>query len=37
MKIVVAIIKSFRLDAVRDALAATGVHGMTVIEVKGSV
>ena len=35
MKIVVAIIKSFRLDAVRDALAATGVHGMTVTEVKG--
>jgi nitrogen regulatory protein P-II 2 len=35
MKIVVAIIKPFMLDAVRDALAATGVHGMTVTEVKG--
>jgi nitrogen regulatory protein P-II 2 len=35
MKIVVAIIKPFMLDAVRDALAATGVHGMTVTEVEG--
>jgi nitrogen regulatory protein P-II 2 len=35
MKIVVAIIKPFMLDAVRDALAATGVHGVTVTEVKG--
>jgi nitrogen regulatory protein P-II 2 len=35
MKFVVAIIKPFKLDAVRDALTATGVHGMTVTEVKG--
>jgi nitrogen regulatory protein P-II 2 len=35
MKIVVAIIKPFMLDAVRDALATTGVHGVTVTEVKG--
>jgi nitrogen regulatory protein P-II 2 len=35
MKIVLAIIKPFMLDAVRDALAATGVHGVTVTEVKG--
>jgi nitrogen regulatory protein P-II 2 len=35
MKIVMAIIKPFMLDAVRDALTATGVHGMTVTEVKG--
>jgi nitrogen regulatory protein P-II 2 len=30
-----AIIKPFKLDAVRDALTATGVQGMTVTEVKG--
>jgi nitrogen regulatory protein P-II 2 len=35
MKIVMAIIKPFKLDEVRDALTATGVHGMTVTEVKG--
>ena len=35
MTIVVAIINSFRLDAVRDALAATAVLGMTVTGVKG--
>jgi nitrogen regulatory protein P-II 2 len=35
MKIVMAIIKPFKLDVVRDALTATGVHGMTVTEVKG--
>jgi hypothetical protein len=35
MKIVMAIIKPFILDAVRDAPTATGVHGMTVTEVKG--
>ena len=35
MKIVMAIIKAFKLDEVRDALTATGVHGMTVTEVKG--
>jgi nitrogen regulatory protein P-II 2 len=35
MKIVVAIIKPFKLDEVRDALTAIGVRGMTVTEVKG--
>jgi nitrogen regulatory protein P-II 2 len=35
MKIVTAIIKPFKLDEVRDALTAAGVHGMTVTEVKG--
>jgi nitrogen regulatory protein P-II 2 len=35
MKMVVAVIKPFKLDEVRDALTALGVHGMTVSEVKG--
>lgn len=35
MKLVIAIIKPFKLDDVRDALTAIGVHGMTVSEVKG--
>ena len=35
MKIVMAIIKPFKLDEVRDALIGIGVHGMTVTEVKG--
>jgi nitrogen regulatory protein P-II 2 len=35
MKLVVAIIKPFKLDEVRDALTRLGVHGMTVTEVKG--
>ena len=35
MKIVMAIIKPFKLDEVRDALTSVGVHGMTVTEVKG--
>jgi len=35
MKIVMAIIKPFKLDEVRDALTTIGVHGMTVTEVKG--
>jgi nitrogen regulatory protein P-II 2 len=35
MKIVMAIIKPFKLDEVRDALTRIGVHGMTVTEVKG--
>jgi nitrogen regulatory protein P-II 2 len=35
MKFVIAIIKPFKLDEVRDALNAVGVHGMTVSEVKG--
>jgi nitrogen regulatory protein P-II 2 len=35
MKLVIAIIKPFKLEEVRDALTAIGVHGMTVTEVKG--
>jgi len=35
MKLVMAIIKPFKLDEVRDALTAVGVHGLTVTEVKG--
>jgi len=35
MKIVTAIIKPFKLDDVRDALAEVGVQGVTVTEVKG--
>ena len=35
MKNVMAIIKPFKLDEVRDALTAVGVHGLTVTEVKG--
>jgi nitrogen regulatory protein P-II 2 len=35
MKIVMAVIKPFKLDQVRDALTSIGVHGMTVTEVKG--
>jgi nitrogen regulatory protein P-II 2 len=35
MKIVMAIIKPFKLDEVRDALTAIGIHGLTVTEVKG--
>jgi nitrogen regulatory protein P-II 2 len=35
MKIVMAIIKPFKLDEVRDALTGLGVHGLTVTEVKG--
>ncbi len=35
MKIVMAIIKPFKLEEVRDALTAVGVHGLTVTEVKG--
>jgi nitrogen regulatory protein P-II 2 len=35
MKIVIAIIKPFKLEEVRDALTALGVHGLTVTEVKG--
>ncbi|MHA3048125.1 P-II family nitrogen regulator [Acinetobacter sp. ANC 4639] len=36
MKLITAIIKPFKLDDVREALAAIGVQGITVIEVKGS-
>ena len=35
MKLIIAIIKPFRLDDVRAALADIGVQGMTVTEVKG--
>ena len=35
MKLVTAIIKPFKLDAVREALSALGIEGMTVSEVKG--
>jgi nitrogen regulatory protein P-II 2 len=35
MKLVIAIIKPFKLEDVRDALVAVGVQGMTACEVKG--
>lgn len=35
MKLVIAIIKPFKLDEVRIALSALGVQGLTVTEVKG--
>lgn len=35
MKLVIAVIKPFKLDEVRDALTRIGIHGMTVTEVKG--
>jgi|SRR5262245_12924099 len=35
MKLVIAVIKPFKLDEVRDALTQIGVSGMTVTEVKG--
>jgi len=35
MKLIIAIIKPFKLDEVRQALTALGVTGMTVTEVKG--
>ena len=35
MKLVIAIIKPFKLEDVRDALVAVGVQGMTASEVKG--
>ncbi|HEY4076975.1 MAG TPA: P-II family nitrogen regulator [Rhizomicrobium sp.] len=35
MKLVVAIIQPHRLDAVREALTAIGINGMTVTEVRG--
>jgi nitrogen regulatory protein P-II 2 len=35
MKLVMAIIKPFKLDEVREALSAIGVQGITVTEVKG--
>src|SRR5512134_3823735 len=35
MKLIIAIIKPFKLEEVKEALAAAGVEGMTVTEVKG--
>jgi nitrogen regulatory protein P-II 2 len=35
MKLVIAVIKPFKLEEVRDALTGIGIHGMTVTEVKG--
>jgi len=35
MKLVVAIIKPFRLEEVKEALSTVGIEGMTVTEVKG--
>ena len=35
MKLIIAIIKPFKLDAVREALTAAGIEGMTASEVKG--
>ncbi len=35
MKKIEAIIKPFKLDEVKDALNAIGIHGMTITEVKG--
>lgn len=35
MKLIVAIIKPFKLEEVKDALSEIGIEGMTVTEVKG--
>ncbi|HXQ10014.1 MAG TPA: P-II family nitrogen regulator [Caulobacteraceae bacterium] len=35
MKLIMAIVKPFKLDEVREALGAAGVEGMTISEVKG--
>ena len=35
MKFVMAVIKPFKLDDVRNALTSVGVHGLTVTEAKG--
>ena len=35
MKLVIAIVKPFKLDDVREALTPLGVQGLTVTEVKG--
>ncbi|HZD61064.1 MAG TPA: P-II family nitrogen regulator [Anaerolineae bacterium] len=35
MKMVTAVIKTFKLDAVKDAILKAGVHGMTIKEVMG--
>jgi nitrogen regulatory protein PII len=35
MKMIMAVIKPFKLDDVREALTALGIEGLTVTEVKG--
>ena len=35
MKLIIAIIKPFKLEEVKEALAEAGIHGMTITEVKG--
>ncbi len=35
MKMIVAVIKHFKLDEVKDALTKAGIQGMTITEVKG--
>lgn len=35
MKLIMAVIKPFKLDEIRDALTRAGVHGLTVTEAKG--
>jgi nitrogen regulatory protein PII len=35
MKLLIAVIKPFKLEEVKEALAAAGIEGMTVTEVKG--
>ncbi|MGO9418847.1 P-II family nitrogen regulator [Roseiarcus sp.] len=35
MKLIIAVIKPFKLDEVREALSGIGVHGMTATEVRG--
>ena len=35
MKLIKAIVKPFKLDLIKDALAEVGIEGMTVSEVKG--
>jgi nitrogen regulatory protein PII len=35
MKLIIAIIKPFKLDEVKEALGSVGIEGMTVTEVKG--
>lgn len=35
MKLIIAVIKPFKLEDVKEALAAAGIEGMTVTEVKG--
>ncbi len=35
MRLITAIVKPFKLDEIKEALQALGVHGMTVSEVRG--